>query len=217
MANSVLFDNIDPDLELDVPADYTLYGAQIVIKYILDTFQTFVARSDWSPKPVAILELAINLKERYRYNERICTVESLIHGLLERMIMSDYLFFGENFDVFAPFAYAAVSLLDSADGTGQSSRANEMLKALTDADCKRTGLKNLQIEELYAVLDRLDLYYEHTVLVHVPDTTKWEQEEQVVISLASFASISNWNHLGIDRLIKDTTQAMKMDATLPKQ
>ena len=171
MVNSALFDNIDPDLELDVPVGDILFGAHIATKYILDTSGDFVNLPNWGTKRVPVLEFAINLMDSCSsHSQHVSAAGLLAHGLLERIAQSAYLFFADNFDVFARFSYSIVPLLDGADETGRSDRVNAILKALKNADYERTELQSFQIEGLYISLARSNLYHEHALIPAIPES-----------------------------------------------
>ncbi|KAI2480954.1 hypothetical protein Ptr902_07980 [Pyrenophora tritici-repentis] len=178
-----LLDSIDSDLELDVSFGDTLLGERIVIKYILDISGDFVNRPDWGTKPIAILKLTRNLLDRCSlYGQDASAAGLLAHGLLERMSQSVYLFFADNFDIFALFAYAMVPILDGTERNGNSERVNSMLKALKKADYERTELQHFQIEGLFICLDRSNLYREHDSVSSTPEwVSRVESVQKMVI------------------------------------
>ncbi|KAE8849478.1 hypothetical protein PTNB73_04773 [Pyrenophora teres f. teres] len=215
-----LFDSIDPNLELDVSIGDRLLGARIVIKYILDISGDFVNRSDWGIEPSAVLKLTRNLLDRYSFNGQDASAAGLLaHGLLERMSQSTYLFFADNFDVFARFAYVMVPILDAAERSGKSERVNSMLKALKKADYERTELQNFRIEGLYICLERSNLYRKHNCIPPIPEWVPGVESVQemairpkVEVSLSLFATMPDWKHPSISRMIRDASQAMRIDA-----
>ncbi|KAL7778221.1 hypothetical protein CFE70_004898 [Pyrenophora teres f. teres 0-1] len=211
---------IDPNLELDVSIGDRLLGARIVIKYILDISGDFVNRSDWGIEPSAVLKLTRNLLDRYSFNGQDASAAGLLaHGLLERMSQSTYLFFADNFDVFARFAYVMVPILDAAERSGKSERVNSMLKALKKADYERTELQNFRIEGLYICLERSNLYRKHNYIPPIPEWVPGVESVQemairpkVEVSLSLFATMPDWKHPSISRMIRDASQAMRIDA-----
>ncbi|CAA9961520.1 hypothetical protein PTMSG1_04904 [Pyrenophora teres f. maculata] len=215
-----LFDSIDPNLELDVSIGDRLLGARIVIKYILDISGDFVNRSDWGIEPSAVLKLTRNLLDRYSFNGQDASAAGLLaHGLLERMSQSTYLFFADNFDVFARFAYVMVPILDAAERSGKSERVNSILKALKKADYERTELQNFRIEGLYICLERSNLYHKHNYIPPIPEWVPGVESVQemairpkVEVSLSLFATMPDWKHPSISRMIRDASQAMRIDA-----
>ncbi|KAI0605276.1 hypothetical protein TUN199_10864, partial [Pyrenophora tritici-repentis] len=215
-----LLDSIDSDLELDVSFGDTLLGERIVIKYILDISGDFVNRPDWGTKPIAILKLTRNLLDRCSlYGQYASAAGLLAHGLLERMSQSVYLFFADNFDIFALFAYAMVPILDGTERNGNSERVNSMLKALKKADYERTELQHFQIEGLFICLDRSNLYREHDSVSSTPEwVSRVESVQKMVIrpkvevNLPLFATMSDWKHPSISCMIQHASQAMRIDA-----
>jgi hypothetical protein len=145
MDNRILFETLDPTLEFEVFGDCKL-GASIVVQYILDASDEFIACPTWGIRSsVAVLEVAAILIDELLS----ATTVSLACGLLENMAQSFYIFFDDNYGVFVPFLRRVSHHLDAAEKTGKSNRITNMLDMLKEANYGRTDLQIFQIKRLY--------------------------------------------------------------------
>ncbi|KAL1798863.1 hypothetical protein ACET3X_002900 [Alternaria dauci] len=217
-----LFNSIDSTLELEIACDNSIVGADIAAKYILEAAGEFVTQPNWGPESVNILRFSTSLLRACSSGEHESKIaEHLGCSLLERMAKSLYLPFGENYDKFSIFAYEVVPLLDTADKDIKSNRVTSVLKALKEEDYARTDEQKAHLKQMCTVLGRSELYrqpIESTVneraygqeSLELVSPSDFEQEPST--SLKVFATKLDWESPTIDRLLKDITKAMKMDA-----
>jgi hypothetical protein len=202
-------------------------GAEIAGKYILDAAGEFITRPIWGPGCVNVLEFSVSLLRSCSIGERGSKIaENLACSLLDKMAKSLYLPFNDNYDTLVAFAYKAVPLLDTADGSMESSRVTDILKALKREDYQRTAQEKAQLEQMYNILGRSDLYQQRTEPVvdksaygrgQVGPIPPERLEEEVVTSWELFAATLNWECPAIERFLKSIHGVMKIDAPLSTQ
>jgi len=146
-------------------------GADIAGMYILEVAGQSVAKSEWAPESVNVLEFSLCLLRAFPVGQRgLAIAKKLGCGLLEKMATSPYLPFHNNHDTFATFAYKVIPLLDTADGSSKSSRVTDILQALKAADYEKTDEEKAELELMCNGLGRSNLYRkytEDTVVKHV--------------------------------------------------
>jgi len=205
-------------------------GADIAGLYILEVAGQFIAKSEWAPESINVLEFSLCFFRAFPVEHRgLAIARHLGCGLLEKMATSPYLPFHNNFDTFATFAYKVIPLLDTADESSQSSRVTDILQALKAADYEKTDEEKAELELMCNELGRSNLYQkytEDTVGEHI-DSPEFDYvysegrfsliplqklDQEIKTSWKLFTTTPNWELPAIERLLKSISEAMKIDA-----